>query len=82
MNRILVIYGSVGSGKSARCIHGGGSFVIPLSKNFTFLSLEPIKIEIDLRSALSKKNIRVNLPSTFTFVISTKANIMANAGQK
>ena len=81
-NQILVIYGSVGTGKSARCIHGGGAFVIPLLQDFTYLSLEPITIEIDLRSALSKKNIRVNVPSTFTVGISTKPNIMTNAAER
>ncbi|MFG1483923.1 SPFH domain-containing protein [Halobacteriovorax sp. HFRX-2_2] len=81
-NQILVIYGSVGSGQSAKCIHGGGSFVIPLLQDYTYLSLEPLTIEIDLRSALSKKNIRVNVPSTFTVGISTTANIMTNAAER
>jgi len=81
-NQILVIFGSVGDGKSAKCIHGGGSFVIPLLQDYTFLSLEPITIEIDLRSALSKKNIRVNVPSTFTVGISTNPNIMTNAAER
>lgn len=81
-NKILVIFGKVGTGKSANCIHGGGAFVIPLLQDFTYLSLEPITIEIDLRSALSKKNIRVNVPSTFTVGISTKANITTNAAER
>lgn len=81
-NQILVIFGSVGTGKSAKCIHGGGAFVVPLLQDYTFLSLEPITIEIDLRSALSKKNIRVNVPSTFTVGISTKENIMSNAAER
>ncbi len=29
-NMILVIFGKVGKGKSARCIHGGGAFILPL----------------------------------------------------
>jgi flotillin len=81
-NQILVIFGKVSGGQSAKCIHGGGSFVIPLLQDFTYLSLEPITIEIDLRSALSKKNIRVNVPSTFTVGISTKPNIMTNAAER
>lgn len=81
-NQILVVYGSVGTGKSAKCIHGGGAFIIPLIQDYTFLSLEPITIEIDLRSALSKKNIRVNVPSTFTVGISTKPNIMTSAAER
>lgn len=81
-NKILVVFGSVGNGMSAKCLHGGGAFIIPLLQDYTYLSLEPITIEIDLRSALSKKNIRVNVPSTFTVGISTKANIMNNAAER
>lgn len=81
-NKILVIFGNVSGGGSAKCIHGGGSFVIPLLQDYTYLTLEPITIEIDLRSALSKKNIRVNVPSTFTVGISTKAEIMTNAAER
>lgn len=81
-NQILVIFGRVGTGQSARCIHGGGSFIVPLLQDYTYLSLEPITIEIDLRSALSMKNIRVNVPSTFTVGISTKPNIMTNAAER
>ena len=82
-NRILVIYGSkVGPTGAAKCLHGGGTFVIPLIQDYTYLSLEPITIDIDLRSALSKKNIRVNVPSTFTIGISTIPDIMANAAER
>ena len=81
-NRILVIYGKVGGTNAARCLHGGGAFIVPLLQDYTYLSLEPITIEIDLRGALSKKNIRVNVPSTFTVGISTKPNIMTNAAER
>ncbi|MEX2015801.1 MAG: hypothetical protein WD873_04120, partial [Candidatus Hydrogenedentales bacterium] len=33
-NRILIIYGKVGKGDSARCVHGGAAFVIPLIQDF------------------------------------------------
>lgn len=81
-NKILVIFGKVAGEKAARCIHGGGAFIIPLLQDYTYLTLEPITIEIDLRSALSKKNIRVNVPSTFTVGISTNPNIMTTAAER
>ncbi|MCM2278994.1 MAG: SPFH domain-containing protein [Oligoflexia bacterium] len=81
-NKILVIYGRVGSDRAAKCIHGGGTFVIPLIQDYAFLSLEPITIEIELTGALSKKNIRVNVPSTFTAGISTQPEIMTNASER
>src|SRR5688572_13927432 len=39
-------------------------------------------IEIELTSALSKRNIRVNVPSTFTIGISTDPDIMNNAAER
>lgn len=81
-NRILVIYGKVGGGRSAKCIHGGGAFVIPVIQDYQFLSLQPMPIEINLTGALSKQNIRVNVPSTFTVAISTDPAIMNNAAER
>jgi flotillin len=81
-NRILVIFGKVGTGRSAQCIHGGGKFILPLIQDFAFLDLAPRTIEIDLIGALSLKNIRVNVPSTFTVGISTRPEIMQNAAER
>ncbi len=78
-NRILVIYGKVRSGQSARCIHGGAAFVIPLIQDYEYLSLEPIQIEIPLKDALSVENIRVAVPSVFTVAIGTEKGSMNNA---
>jgi len=81
-NRILVVYGKVGGQRAARCIHGGGTFVVPLLQSYSFLTLEPTTIDIELKSALSKKNIRVNVPSTFTIGVSTDPDIMNNASER
>ena len=81
-NKILVIYGRVGKDKSAICIHGGGTFVWPLIQYSQFLSLEPMTIEINLTGALSKQNIRINTPSTFTVGISTDPSLMGNAAER
>jgi len=81
-NRILVVYGRVGAKMAARCLHGGGVLVVPLIQDYSYLSLDPITIEIDLVGALSKKNIRVNVPSTFTVGISTEPTIMNNAAER
>ena len=81
-NRILVVYGKVGGQRAARCIHGGGTFVVPLLQSYGYLTLEPLTIDIELQSALSKKNIRVNVPSTFTIGVSTDPNIMNNAAER
>ncbi|MDJ0938137.1 MAG: SPFH domain-containing protein [Woeseiaceae bacterium] len=81
-NRILVVYGKVRGQRAARCIHGGGTFVVPLLQSYSFLTLEPLTIDIELQSALSKKNIRVNVPSTFTIGVSTDPDIMNNAAER
>ena len=81
-NRILVVYGKVGGQRAARCIHGGGTFVVPLLQSYSYLTLEPLTIDIELQSALSKKNIRVNVPSTFTIGVSTDPDIMNNAAER
>jgi flotillin len=80
-NRVLVIYGKVGGG-AARCLHGGGKFIIPLIQDYAYLGLEPMVIEIPLEGALSLNNIRVNVPATFTVGISTDPVRMNNAAER
>src|SRR6516225_7633469 len=78
-NKVLVIYGKVGGGNTARCIHGGAAFVMPLIQEHAFLNLEPMQIEVPLKGALSIENIRVNVPSVFTVAIGTDQEVMQNA---
>ncbi len=81
-NKILVIYGKVGVDQAAKCLHGGGKFIIPLIQDYAFLSLEPQVIEIPLEGALSLNNIRVNVPATFTVGVSTDPVQMNNAAER
>ena len=81
-DRILVIYGKTGKGQSSKCMHGGAAFVWPVIQAFEYLDLTPIPIDIPLEGALSKQNIRVNTPSTFTVGISTDPGVMANAAER
>ena len=81
-NRVLVVYGKVGGQRAAKCVHGGGIMVWPVIQDYVYMSLEPMTLEVDLTSALSKQNIRVNVPSTFTTGISTQPDIMNNAAER
>ena len=81
-DRILVVYGKVGGGKSAKCIHGGAAFIVPVIQDFEYLDLTPISIEVNLVNALSKQNIRVNVPSRFTIGVSTEPGVMQNAAER
>jgi flotillin len=81
-DRVLVIYGKTGKNQSARCIHGGAAFVWPVIQDYAYLDLTPISIDVDLRSALSKQNIRINVPSRFTVGISTSEGVVMNAANR
>lgn len=83
-DKLLVIYGKTGrddsgASRSARCIHGGAAFVWPLFQSYDYLDLKPITIDVNLRSALSKQNIRIHVPSIFTVAISAAEGEMLNA---
>ncbi len=86
-DKILVIYGKVGQTqdgqqRSAKCIHGGASFIWPVVQAYEYLDLTPMSIQVDLRNALSKQNIRVDVPSRFTVGISTETGVMQNAAER
>jgi len=86
-DKILVIYGKVGSGsdgtsRSAKCIHGGAAFIWPIVQAYEFLDLTPMSLSVDLRNALSRQNIRVDVPSRFTVGISTEVGVMQNAAER
>ena len=81
-DRLLVVYGKVASGKSANCYHGGASFIWPVIQGYQWLDLTPLPIDIRLEGALSKQNIRVNTPSTFTVGVSTEPGVMENAAER
>jgi len=81
-DRLLVVYGKVAGGKSANCHHGGAAFIWPVIQGYQWLDLTPLPIDIRLEGALSKQNIRVNTPSTFTVGISTEPGIMENAAER
>lgn len=86
-DKILVIYGKVGNGadgtsRSAKCIHGGAAFIWPIVQAYEFLDLTPMSLSVDLRNALSRQNIRVDVPSRFTVGISTEAGVMQNAAER
>lgn len=86
-DKVMVIYGKVGNNKdgssrSAKCIHGGASFVWPVVQAYEFLDLTPMSIPVDLENALSRQNIRINVPSRFTVGVSTENGVMQNAAER
>lgn len=86
-DKILVIYGSIGKNsdgtpRSAKCIHGGSAFIIPVFQSYQYLDLTPMSIQVDLKNALSKQNIRIDVPSRFTVGISVETGVMQNAAER
>lgn len=86
-DRVMVIYGSVlfhhrTATHAARCIHGGTAFIWPVIQDYGFLSLRPIQLEVNLKNALCKQNIRINVPSVFTVGVSTDEALMGNAANR
>ena len=81
-DKILVIYGKTGRSSSARCVHGGAAFIWPVFQDYAYLDLKPISIECNLTNALSKQNIRVDVPCRFTVGISTEQEVMTNAAER
>lgn len=80
-DKILVVYGKTG-GTSAKCIHGGGAFIWPVIQDYAYLDLKPISIEANLTNALSRQNIRVDVPCRFTIAISTEPDTMNTAAER
>jgi flotillin len=80
-DKILVIYGRTG-GTSAKCVHGGGAFIWPVIQDYAFLDLKPLSIEANLTNALSRQNIRVDVPCRFTIAISTETESMHTAAER
>ncbi|HMO60656.1 MAG TPA: SPFH domain-containing protein [Ferruginibacter sp.] len=80
-DKILVVYGRTG-GSSAKCIHGGGAFIWPVIQDYAYLDLKPLSIEANLTNALSRQNIRVDVPCRFTIAISTEADNMNTAAER
>ena len=76
---MLVVFGKLTGQKSAKCYHGGGTFVWPLIQDYQYLDLTPMAIHVPFKSALSQQNIRINVPSTFTVALDTTPEAMNNA---
>lgn len=86
-DKVMVIYGRVGqnkdgSARSAKCIHGGAAFIVPIVQAYEYLDLTPMSISVDLKNALSRQNIRIDVPARFTVGISTEPGTMQNAAER
>lgn len=81
-NSVLVVWGMGAGARGKKIKTGGGVFVIPFFQSSKTLSLEPFVVDIPLEKALSKNNIRVNTPSTFTIAIGNSSETLENAAER
>ena len=86
-NEILIKYGKLGSSKadavrSAKIVHGKGTFVVPIVQGYATMSLEPIQMNLDFKGALSAENIRVDVPTNLTVAIDTEDAMMQTAAER
>lgn len=81
-DRVMVVFGKTAGKRAAQCIHGGAKFVWPIVQDYGYLSLRPMQIDINLDNALSRQNIRINVPSVFTVAVTTDPNLLGNAAER
>lgn len=66
-DKILVIYGKVGSDKngqarSAKCVHGGAAFIMPIIQSYQFMDLTPISIAHIYQCRLEERTFKAEYP--------------------
>ena len=44
-DEVLVVYGKTSGNTSAKCYHGGSSFVIPVLQGYAIMSMKPLQIQ-------------------------------------
>jgi len=81
-NRILVIFGRTKNGDAPLCMAGGARWVVPIWQDYAWLSLEPMRVEVTLRGALTSENIRVNVSGLFTVAIGRTPELMQDAATR
>ena len=42
--------------------YGGAAFIVPIIQSYEYMDLTPISINVDLKNALSRQNIRIDVP--------------------
>ena len=80
-DKILVIYGKTGKGRSSKCMHGGAAFIWPVLQAYELLDLTPIRLEINAKHKLTDGST-IKPPVKCTVGISTDSGVMDNAAER
>ncbi len=81
-NQMMVIYGRLGSGKSSRCIAGGGALVIPVLQDYAYIDLTPRAIEAAGNQLKTRDGQWADLLATSVVAVSTKPDLMPRAAER
>jgi len=71
-DKILVVYGKVGAGQSARCVHGGAALVWAADPGLQLHEPDPHHHQHPAQERALAPEHRVDVPSTFTVGVSTE----------
>ena len=80
-DKVLVVYGQVGGGRSSKCYHGGAALVMPIIQDYDFLDLKPISTETS-GSFYDKFNFPIELKAEIKIAISTEPAVLQNAAER
>jgi flotillin len=80
-DKVLVVFGAVGNGKTMKCIYGGATFVKPLIQAYEYLDLNTFETEIEL-TVYDKHNFPVSIKTKLTFGINTHPNFIEKAAER
>ena len=80
-DKILVIYGKTGKGRSSKCMHGGAAFIWPVLQAYELLDLTPICLEINAKHKLTDGST-IKPPVKCTVGISTDSGVIDNAAER
>ena len=80
-DKILVIYGKTGKGRSSKCMHGGAALIWPVIQAYELLDLTPIRLEINAKHKLTDGST-IKPPVKCTVGISTDSGVMGNAAER
>jgi flotillin len=77
-DKVLVVFGKLGPGRSAMCVHGGGKFVWPLFQGYAYLDLDPMTVTLPFEEITRGKS---KGPASLKVMvaISTEPAVMNNA---
>lgn len=86
-DKVMVIFGNVGKDKNGKarpyfCVHGGAAFIWPLIQHFTYLDLNPMTVEAELKNQPTKGEEKADFSAVFTVAVSVEPMILENAAER